>query len=83
MFKLPGEAPFLSFWGEGQGQANIGMRGVEGQRAMTQEEIENLILQQMRMDAILLSKHPDMPGFTEAEKKGLRKYMEFGVRGKP
>jgi len=30
-------------------------------------------LKNMRMDQILLSKHPDMPGFTEAEKKELRK----------
>ena len=28
---------------------------------------------EMRMDAILLSKHPDMPGFTQAEKEELRK----------
>ena len=74
MFKLPGEAPFLSFWREGQGQANIGdMTRAAGQRAMTQEEIDQLTLQQMRMHEILLSKHPDMPGFTEAEKKKLRK----------
>jgi len=28
---------------------------------------------EMRMDAIRASKHPDMPGFTQAEKKELRK----------
>lgn len=74
MFKLPGEAPFWArgIYGEGQGQANVGMSGSAGQRAMTQEETDQLILQQMRMDAILFSKHPDMPGFTEAEKKELR-----------
>ena len=42
-------------------------------RIMTQGEFEQLILKQMRMDAILFSKHPEMPGFTEAEKKELRK----------
>ena len=74
MFKLPGEALFLTGgWGVGQSQANIGMRGVAGQRAMTQEETDMLILQKMRMDAILLPKHPLLIGFTEAEKKELRK----------
>lgn len=80
MFRLPGEAPFWArgIYGEGQGQANIGMRGSAWQSAMTQEEIDQLILQQMRMDTILFSKHPEMPGFTEAEKKELRKGMAEG-----
>ncbi|KKN66914.1 hypothetical protein LCGC14_0466890 [marine sediment metagenome] len=73
---LPGEAPFWArgIYGEGQGQANVGMSGSAGQRAMTQEEMLELILQ-MRRGAILFSKHPSMPGFTEAEKKELRKPM--------
>ena len=69
----------LSFWGwgcvEGQGQANIGKIPdsiARLQAAMTQEDIYRFF-NGIRRDAILLSKHPDMPGFTEAQKKELRK----------